>query len=147
MTADNWRDCRDLVDEGCQTILSLESCPLQFACDDEDGPGPILISNGNYTVESDKSCDTIVASNSFDGTCCSLTNTETGGCTLTVVNGMCTTVGPTWNVAATSTLSDACPEGDYDVLANNHDNAAGSKAGLFAVSAMFMVIGTMMMIV
>jgi hypothetical protein len=151
MNAENWSQCRSLVDQGCQNILYLESCPLQFACDD-DGPSPndgnegtstnTISKNEPFTLESNESCDTMVASHSFEGTCCSVTNTETGGCKLTVVNGMCSIVGPTWSVAATSTLSDACPEGDYGVVGDADEEDAGSKAA-FALSAIIaLVFGT-----
>ena len=36
MNDDNYNECVSLVvDQGCQNVVSLESCPLQFACDDD----------------------------------------------------------------------------------------------------------------
>jgi len=34
MTTRNLEQCLSLVKAGCRTIISLESCPLQFACGD-----------------------------------------------------------------------------------------------------------------
>jgi hypothetical protein len=36
MDNENWKQCRNLELNGCQSIQVLESCPLQFACGDED---------------------------------------------------------------------------------------------------------------
>jgi hypothetical protein len=35
MTIDNWNQCRELVQQGCQMLETMESCPLQFACGDQ----------------------------------------------------------------------------------------------------------------
>ena len=35
----NLGECRALVDSGCQNLMVLESCPLQFECGDTDGDG------------------------------------------------------------------------------------------------------------
>ena len=37
MNEDNRADCRALVDAGCSNIATLESCPLQFQCADDNG--------------------------------------------------------------------------------------------------------------
>jgi len=34
MNKDNWNDCRRLLDGGCNSIIVMESCPVQFACSD-----------------------------------------------------------------------------------------------------------------
>lgn len=34
MNEENLRICTDIVDSGCQDLLILESCPLQFDCGD-----------------------------------------------------------------------------------------------------------------
>jgi hypothetical protein len=36
MNEDNYRQCLGLVDLGCQQLLLMESCPLQFACADQE---------------------------------------------------------------------------------------------------------------
>jgi hypothetical protein len=36
MNEDNWNACRSLVEQGCQNIQMMESCPLQFACGDAE---------------------------------------------------------------------------------------------------------------
>ena len=63
-------------------------------------------------------CADIVAACTFTGDCCSVTNSDTGGCTLTILGGTCSPsgVGCPWSLTATSTSTDACPAGDYDVL-------------------------------
>jgi hypothetical protein len=32
MNEENWQRCLDLHADGCETVLSMESCPLQFVC-------------------------------------------------------------------------------------------------------------------
>ena len=34
MTQENWNQCRELEENGCQQVAVLESCPLQFQCGD-----------------------------------------------------------------------------------------------------------------
>lgn len=36
MNDENYAICRDLIDSGCQDLVVMESCPLQFACGDTD---------------------------------------------------------------------------------------------------------------
>jgi hypothetical protein len=36
MDKENWKQCRNLEINGCKSIQVLESCPLQFACGDDD---------------------------------------------------------------------------------------------------------------
>ena len=36
MNEQNWAQCRDLEKVGCENILIMESCPLQFGCNDND---------------------------------------------------------------------------------------------------------------
>jgi hypothetical protein len=36
MNQDNWNKCRSLIESGCQMLEIMESCPLQFACGDDD---------------------------------------------------------------------------------------------------------------
>jgi hypothetical protein len=34
MTQENWNQCRELEENGCQQVGVMESCPLQFQCVD-----------------------------------------------------------------------------------------------------------------
>jgi len=62
MNDDNYAECEALVDSGCEEILQLESCPLQFGCAGasgrterflaEDDPGACVTLN----VFSNKKC-------------------------------------------------------------------------------------------
>lgn len=38
MNNENYAVCQDLIKAGCQTLMTLESCPLQFACGDDENP-------------------------------------------------------------------------------------------------------------
>ena len=40
MNEENLRICTDLIKDGCQDLLILESCPLQFQCGDSTPPPP-----------------------------------------------------------------------------------------------------------
>ena len=35
MTDENWNYCREIHQSGCQNLVVMESCPLQFACGDD----------------------------------------------------------------------------------------------------------------
>jgi len=48
MNDDNYAECRALEDDGCASILVMESCPVQFACGDEPG------SAGNQPPDEDE---------------------------------------------------------------------------------------------
>ena len=41
------------------------------------------------SANSAQPCDTIVDSHTFEGDCCSLSNTDGNGCVLNVINGRC----------------------------------------------------------
>ena len=36
MNDENWHECKEIEESGCQDLLILESCPLQFRCGDKD---------------------------------------------------------------------------------------------------------------
>lgn len=36
MNENNWNACQKLVNNGCKSVTTIESCPLQFACDNTD---------------------------------------------------------------------------------------------------------------
>lgn len=40
MNDENFQICTDLIDNGCQDLVILESCPLQFQCGDENSEYP-----------------------------------------------------------------------------------------------------------
>ena len=83
------------------------------------------------------SCSDVLTQCSFSGTCCSLTDYDETGCTLTILGGTCSPSGSEcpWQLSATSTSSDACPVGDYDVSLDaepsttNNPGAASTSAG------------------
>ena len=70
-------------------------------------------------------CSDILDKCSLSGTCCSLTDYGDDGCTLTILGGTCSPSGSScpWSLSATSTSSDACPDGDYDVFSDPPTNA------------------------
>jgi hypothetical protein len=85
------------------------------------------ISSGNaVTLITGTTCSEIIRTHEFSGTCCPITDLDSGGCRLEVIGGFCDPSGPTWSLKATSTSSEPCPEGDYDVLSGG----ASSKANL-----------------
>ena len=78
-----------------------------------------IISGFAFTLNAGgTSCSDILTQCSFSGTCCSLTDYDETGCTFTVLGGTCSPSGSEcpWKLSVTSTSSDACPVGDYDVL-------------------------------
>jgi hypothetical protein len=42
MNEENFKQCQDLVESGCQSVLIMESCPLQFSCGGGGGGDPSL---------------------------------------------------------------------------------------------------------
>jgi hypothetical protein len=48
MNNENYKQCRDIEDNGCKSILTLESCPLQFGCGDGDEQPP---QNSDNTID------------------------------------------------------------------------------------------------
>lgn len=45
MNNENWALCQVLVEDGCQDIAVMESCPLQFACNDDATAGACVTLN------------------------------------------------------------------------------------------------------
>lgn len=35
MNEENLRDCQQIEEQGCKQVITMESCPLQFACGDK----------------------------------------------------------------------------------------------------------------
>lgn len=55
MNDDNFVECRDLEDNGCDSIQIMESCPVQFSCsDDATGSGPSSGPANNSTFASSR---------------------------------------------------------------------------------------------
>eukprot|EP00934_Nitzschia_sp_Nitz4_P003437 Nitzschia sp. Nitz4//scaffold303_size22340//573//1104//NITZ4_008564-RA/size22340-snap-gene-0.21-mRNA-1//1//CDS//3329547048//3427//frame0 len=97
-----------------------------------------------------QSCDTIIAVSEFDGDCCSLNNTDAGGCILNIINGQCIISGQYWSIDWTSTYSAGgatCPPSDYPYLAPASvateapdDDSAGALFGSSMMGAAFLTI-------
>lgn len=64
------------------------------------------------------SCETILQTHRFQGTCCSLNVTVGAGCILTVTNGWCKVTGQEWTFTYTSTFDSdgaTCPGSEFVV--------------------------------
>ena len=102
-------------------IISALISFLTIACSNAQ-----ITSGGATTlIAAGTSCSDILDKCSFSGTCCSLTDYGDDGCTLTILGGTCSPSGSScpWSLSATSTSSDACPDGDYDVFSDPPTNA------------------------
>ena len=58
MNSENHAACIDLEERGCKSILIMESCPLQFGCDDSDGN----VANGEAQQAADPQEDDTISS-------------------------------------------------------------------------------------
>lgn len=87
------------------------------------------VENFELSDANPNSCEAITSVSRFSGDCCSLSNADSGGCVLNVVNGNCVIKGQYWSLNWTSTLTanDAkCPESvdypEYAPAANADDS-------------------------
>eukprot|EP00980_Cylindrotheca_fusiformis_P021203 scaffold8150_cov118-Cylindrotheca_fusiformis.AAC.12 len=68
-------------------------------------------------IEAEQPCSAIIATHAFNGDCCTVKDTNDGGCVLIVTNGKCSVEGDIWYLDYTSTYTlDGCPTSQYDNL-------------------------------
>ena len=51
MNEDNWNQCQSILEKGCENVLMLESCPLQFDCNDIPLSADVCGEESNPCVE------------------------------------------------------------------------------------------------
>ena len=57
MNEENFEQCQEIVNSGCERLIVVESCPLQFACGDSDVySGPELNACVTLLVYDDDTC-------------------------------------------------------------------------------------------
>ena len=71
--------------------------------------------NFPLSLSTPESCQKMVDTHTFRGTCCALNETSGLGCTMNVINGFCKVNGQEWTFTYNSTLKKdgaICPPGD-----------------------------------
>jgi len=81
---------------------------------------------GIASLTTDADCETVIAGHTFQGTCCSISPVDDGGCQLLVVGGTCTITGPIWERMVTSTSALDCPDSTFDVLRETPTNSTNA---------------------
>ena len=120
MNDENHKKCVEQIDQGCQNVAVLESCPLQFGCDDDTTSGtppddvPSSTNSTSDTTNSTHFCDDLFT---IEPSC--MTNENYMVCQDLIVNQKCHDVA----ILKSCPLQFACNDEDFYNATNSSSSS------------------------
>jgi hypothetical protein len=87
--------------------------------DPEDVSQNIQTSDTVLSTNTPVSCENVLETHTFQGSCCSLSSASTDGCVLSVASGTCQVRGQQWTLEYISNSTEPCPESEFEIPKSN----------------------------